>query len=149
MKPRLRSHGLRVSILFALVAALFGFRAATPVTPLPGALLASFEKAVAAVEDQIRALEQAPPRSTHDVIALLAHLDGEITVACDAATEALDRVLETAPPLPPFQRAVVRACIDRHLWDARRELARTTDPQVRAEYDALCERLHQVRDHVG
>ena len=148
MKPHKRSLGLRAAVLFAMIAALFGVRAAT-VSPLP-ALFASFDKAVSAVEDQIRALEQPPARASQPPLAeLLARLDGEITVACDAATEELDRVLESRPALPPLQRAVVRACIDRHLWDARHALARTTDPEIRAEYDALCERLHEVRDFVG
>jgi hypothetical protein len=39
----------------------------------------------------------------------------------------------------------VLGCIERHLREARRGLDRASDPEERAEYDATCERLREVR----
>ena len=134
-----------MAVLFALVAALFGVRTFS-LPPLPLSLIASFDKAVAGVEQQIRELERAPASATRPQVAeLLARLDGEITVACDAATEALDAVLAAPPSISAIHRAVVLACIDRHLWETDRDLADTIDPDVRVEYQATRERLVEIR----
>ena len=141
---------LRAAFVFAVVAALFGARSASPVSPLPIALLASFDEAFALVSDaaeqRIAELEQRPeaPRRSPCVADLLARIDRDVTAACDEARAALDRAIETVE-LSPARRAAVLASIDRQLAEARRARAGTTDPAVRLEYHVTCRHLRAIR----
>lgn len=87
----LSSRRRRAAFVFAVVAALFGVQLASPpVPPLPIALLASFDEALALVSDaaeqRIAELEQRSdaPRRSPCVADLLARIDRDVTAACDA-----------------------------------------------------------------
>jgi hypothetical protein len=138
MKPR------ALAALVALVTAISGSHAASATPVSLDALLQSFDQALAivseAAEQRIAEIEQRrpaqPPR--------LAELEAQIDVACDIASDVLDYTISTTE-LTGFQRSVVRACVDRHVWDARRDLEAETDPRVRTEYLVTYERLQEVR----
>jgi hypothetical protein len=66
-------------------------------------------------------------------------------MACDAASTRLDVELAVAASLSPARRTAVLGCIEHHLGEARRAAGRAIDPELRAEYDATCERLCEVR----
>lgn len=146
----LSSRRLRAAFVFAIVAALFGVQLASPVPPLPIALLASFDEALALVSDaaeqRIAELEQRSdaPRRSPRVADLLARIDRDVTAACDDARAALDRAIETVE-LSPARRAAVLASIDRQLVEAHRARTGTTDPAVRLEYDMTCRHLRALR----
>ena len=150
MTSWLRVLGLRVALLCALVTTVLVSPAAAGKPSLPFALLDSFDRAFSLVYDaaerKVAALEATtpvPPR--RDVLALLRELERHVTAACDAATARLDIELAVAGALSPERRNSVLGCIERHLGEARNARRRTTDPDVRAEYDATCERLRDVR----
>ena len=144
----LRLHAVLVCTLLASVLAA---HVAVARPDLPLALLDSidqvFERVYDAAERKVAALETsepaAPPRP--DVVALLRELEGQVAAACDAACARLDVELAVAGSLSPARRHAVLACIERHLGAARDAAARATDPELRAEYDATCERLREVR----
>jgi hypothetical protein len=150
MKVPLSSRRLRGAVVLAVVAALFGARAASPVPPLPIALLASFDEALALVSDaaeqRIAELEQRSqaPRRSPCVADLLARLDRNVTAACADARAALARAFETGE-LSPTRRAAVLASIDRQLAEAHRARGGTADPAVRVEYDVTCTHLRAIR----
>ena len=147
---------LRAAFVFAVVAGVFGIRVAAPVSPLPIALLASFDEALAlvshAAEQRIVELEQRAElahraelrRRSPCVADLLARVSHEVAVACDDARAALDRALATVE-LSPARRAAVLASIDRQLIEAHRARAGTADPEVRLEYDTTCIHLRALR----
>jgi hypothetical protein len=144
---------LRAAFVFAVIAAVFGARAASPaspVSPLPIALLASFDEALALVSDaaeqRIAELEQraGTPRRSPCVADLLVRVDRNVTAACDEARAALDRALATIE-LSPARRTAVLASIDHQLAEAHRARAGTTDPDVRLEYDVTCCHLRAIR----
>jgi hypothetical protein len=153
MSSRLRGLGLRIAFLFSVVAAVFAVRISVAKPSLPFVLLDSFDKAFSLVSDaadkRLAELERrrtAPATTT--VAALLDRLDGEITVACDAATDLLDTELVLVDTLPEFRRASVRGCIERLLVKTRDDRANAIDPAERAEYDATLERLREIRSLV-
>ncbi|MFT3697207.1 MAG: hypothetical protein QM831_28955 [Kofleriaceae bacterium] len=76
---------------------------------------------------------------------VLALIDGELAVAIDRASLALDMQLHTLAAITPNDRARALGITLNHLVDARTHLAHTSDPVEYAEYDALCERLRDVR----
>jgi hypothetical protein len=147
---------LRAAFVFAVVAAVFGARSASSaspassVSPLPIALLASFDEALALVSDaaeqRIAELEQraGTPRRSPCVADLLVRVDRNVTAACDEARAALDRARATIE-LSPARRAAVFASIDHQLAEAQRARAGTTDPDVRLEYDVTCCHLRAIR----
>jgi len=156
MTSWLRVLGLRVASLCALVAIGLvphqpGAAAAQPDLPT---LLDSFDRAVALVYDaaerQVAALEAARPPAPQvpDVFALLDHLAGCVAQACDASAIALDVELALAGSLSLERRCAALSCLERHLREARRDAARAADPAVRAEYEATCERLRDVRNSI-
>lgn len=122
------NRGFRAVLIAAGIAGLFGRAVAAPAPdPLPIALVASFDEALAlvtaAAEQQIVAIEQRS--SDAEVGALTAYFDGldaEISVACDAATIALDTAISRLGVLSPIQRATLACCVLRHLVDTRRDL---------------------------
>ena len=144
------SRRLGAAFAFAAIAVLFGTQAVSSVPPLPIALLASFDEALALVSDaaeqRIAELERRPeaPRRSPCVADLLARFDRDVTVACDDARAALARAIETVE-LSPARRAAVLASIDRQLAEAHRERARATDPAVRVEYIVTCTHLRAIR----
>jgi hypothetical protein len=147
-----RAHGLRAASLCALLSIAFVTRPAAAGPDLP-TLLDSFDRAFSLVYDaaerQVAALEAArpaPPRC--DVLALLDELTGCVARACDDAATALDVELAVAGALSPERRCATLGCIERHLGEARRAAARASDPAVRAEYEATCERLRDVRQMI-
>ena len=89
------------------------------------------------------------PRTRGTVFALLERLDGEITVACDAATDLLDTELVLVDQLSELRRASVRGCIERLIVKAHDDRACARDPGERAEYEATLERLREVRELVS
>lgn len=150
MKVPLSGRRLRAAVVFAVAAAVFGARAVAPVPPLPIALLASFDEAIALVHDaaeqRIAALEQRtePLRRSPCVAELLARIERDVTAASADARAALAHAFE-AGELPPVRRAAVLASIDRQLAEAHRACARTSDPAVRLEYSATCTHLRAIR----
>ncbi|HEY0477322.1 MAG TPA: hypothetical protein VGD37_07345 [Kofleriaceae bacterium] len=159
MTSWLRVLGLRLALLSGLVATACGSAsagapaAAAGKPDLPFVLLDAFDQAFALVYDaaerRVAALEAAPPAVPPcHVFSILRQLEGDIAAACDAASTALDVELAVAGSWSPERRAAVLGCIERHLGDARRALARATDPELRAEYDATCERLREIRRQV-
>ena len=151
MTSRLRVLGLHAVMLCTLVAAVLATHIAAVKPDLPLALLDSFDQAFDLVYDaaerKVSALEAAPsPAATrHDVLAILGRLETQIAAACDRASAVLDTELAVAGSLPPARRIAVLGCIEQHLAAARNAARRTSDPDVRAEYDATCERLREVR----
>jgi hypothetical protein len=151
MTSRLRALGLRAAPLCALVVTLLTGHAAVGKPDLPLVLLDSFDQAFAVVYDaaerKVAALEAAaspaPPR--RDVCTLLHELERNVTLACEAASTALDVELALAGSLSPERRNAVLGCIERHLGEARHALSRATDLAERAEYTTSCERLREVR----
>jgi hypothetical protein len=144
----LRVLGLRMAVLCA-ISSVFVPRVAAA-GPNPFAVLDSLDRAFALVYDaaerQVAALEAtSPPAPRRDVVALLGELAHQVRCACDAATTALDIELALVGALPPERRLATLGCIEHHLRDARCALARARDPEVRAEYEATCERLRDVR----
>jgi hypothetical protein len=149
MKPCLRSLGLRVAVVFATTAALFGVSTQAAVPPLPISLLASFDEALTivgqAAEQRIAALEQQPvaPARLPTLADLLARFEREVNAASDAAHDAVTAALTV--DLPSHRRATVLSLIDRQLSDARGALACTSDPELRAEYEQTCAWLREIR----
>lgn len=145
-----RALGLRIASLCALLSIAFVARPAAAQPDLP-ALLDSFDRAFALVYDaaerQVAELEAARPPAPllPDVSALLELLTGDVERACSAASVALDVELVLAGSLTPERRYAALSCLERHLREARRDAARAGDPVVRAEYEATCERLRDVR----
>jgi len=152
MTSWLRMLGLRIALLCVLLPA-FAARGA-PGPGLPLRLLEAFDQAFSLVYDaaerRVARLEAAPlpaaPRA--DVFALLAAAEREVDAACDAAAIRLDVELAVAGSLSPARRSAVLGCIEQQLHDARASLARATDPALRAEYAATCDRLRSVRRQV-
>ena len=149
-----RVLGLRIASLCALlsmtISAGFVLRPAAAQPDLP-ALLASFDRAFARVYDaakrQVTELEAARPPAPllPDVFTLLDAFAGCVEHACSAASTALDVELVLAGSLPLERRYATLSCLERHLREARRDAARAPDPAVRAEYEATCDRLRDVR----
>jgi hypothetical protein len=150
MTSWLRALGLRVALLCSLVATLLPTHIAVAKPDLPFALFDSFDRAFtlaySAAERKVAELEAtspSPPR--RDVCSILRKLEGFVAAACDAASTALDIELAVASSLSPERRNAVLGCIERHLGEARTSLGEATDPELRAEYHATCERLRDVR----
>jgi hypothetical protein len=149
-----RVLGLRIVSLCALlsmtVSAGFVPRPAAVQPDLP-ALLASFDRAFSRVYDaaerQVAEIEAARPPAPllPDVFTLLDAYAGCVERACSAASTALEVELTVAGSLTPERRLAALGCLERHLREARRDAARAADPAVRAEYEATCERLRDVR----
>jgi hypothetical protein len=145
-----RVLGLRIASLCALLSIAFVARPAAAQPDLP-ALLDSFDQAFSLVYDaaerQVAALEAARPSAPllPDVVTLLDLLAGDVERACSAASTALDVELALAGTLSLERRYATLSCLERHLREARRDAARTTDPAVRTEYEQTCERLRDVR----
>jgi hypothetical protein len=150
-----RVLGLRIASLCALlsmtVSAGFVARPAAAQPDLP-ALLASFDRAFARVYDaaerQVADLEaaRAPAPLLPDVFTLLDAFAGCVAQACDASATALEVELAVAGSLTPERRLAALGCLERHLREARRDAVRAADPAVRAEYEATCDRLRNVRN---
>jgi hypothetical protein len=145
-----RVLGLRIASLCALLSIALGTRPAAGQPDLP-ALLDSFDRAFALVYDaaerRVAELEAARPPAPllPDVFTLLDAYAGCVECACSAASTALDVELVVAGSLTPERRYAALSCLERHLREARRDAARAADPAVRAEYEATCERLRDVR----
>jgi hypothetical protein len=145
-----RALGLRIVSLCALLSIAFVARPAAAQPDLP-ALLDSFDRAFALVYDaaerQVAEMEAARPPAPllPDVFALLDAYAGCVECACSAASTALEVELAVAGSLTPERRLAALGCLERHLREARRDAARADDPAVRAEYEATCERLRDVR----
>ena len=151
MTSWLRGLGLRVAVLCAFVPTVLVTHAAVAKPELPFALLESFDRAFSlaydAAERRVAELEaaKAPVPVRRELFAMLDELEGVVAAACDAATARLDVELAVAGSLSTERRHAVLGCIERHLDEARKALGRATDPYVRAEYRATCERLREVR----
>jgi hypothetical protein len=145
-----RVLGLRMASLCALLSIAFVTRPAAAQPDLP-ALLDSFDRAFALVYDaaerQVAELEAARPPTPllPDVFTLLDAYAGCVERACSAASTTLDVELVMAGSLTLERRYATLSCLERHLREARRDAARAADPVVRAEYEATCERLRDVR----
>ena len=145
-----RVLGLRIASLSAVLSIALLARPAAAQPDLP-ALLDSFDRAFALVYDaaerRVAELEAARPPAPllPDVFTLLDAYAGCVECACSAASTALDVELVVAGSLTPERRYAALSCLERHLREARRDAARAADPAVRAEYEATCERLRDVR----
>ncbi|HEX3482468.1 MAG TPA: hypothetical protein VHT91_45950 [Kofleriaceae bacterium] len=148
-----RVLGLRIASLCALLSIACWTRPAAAQPDLP-ALLDSFDRAFALVYDaaerQVAELEAARPPALliPDVFTLLDAYAGCVAQACDTAATALDLELVLAASLSPERRYATLSCLERHLREARRDAARAADPAVRAEYEATCDRLRNVRQMI-
>jgi hypothetical protein len=151
MTSRLRVLGLHVVLLCLLVATVLSTHIAAAKPDLPLALLDSFDQVFSLVYDaaerKVTALEAADPSAAPhpDVFTLLREFEGRVAMACDAASTRLDVELAVAGSLSPARRAAVLGCIEHHLDEARRAAGHATHPDERAEYEATCERLREVR----
>lgn len=145
-----RVLGLRIVSLCALLSIAFAPGPAAAQPDLP-ALLDSFDRAFSLVYDaaerQVAELEAARPPAPllPDVFTLLDAFAGCVAQACDASATELDVELALAGSLTPERRLAALGCLERHLREARRDAARAADPAVRAEYEATCDRLRDVR----
>ena len=148
---RSRVLGLHAVMLCTLVAAVLATHIAAIKPDLPLALLDSFDQAFDLVYDaaerKVSELETAPATAPprRDVLAILGSLETQIAAACDRASAVLDAELAVAGSLSPERRIAVLGCIERLLADARNAARRVSDPEVRAEYAATCDRLREVR----
>jgi TolA-binding protein len=148
----LRALPLRVVFGVTLVLAIIATHMAVGKARLPFVLLDSFDKALAMVStaadrqmDQIEdQLSQVQARAV-TFEAVHTTLEAQLDVACDAASEYLDAQLAQIATLTPERRMAALECTLKHLVDARFHLVHTDDPREFAEYDALCERLRDVR----
>jgi hypothetical protein len=140
----LRALPVRVVFGIAILLAIIGMHMAVAKPRLPFVLIESFDKAWSLAHEALEA-EAAKPRKGPTLDEVLAHLDHELSVACDAATDLLDGQLASLASLAPERRAAALDCTLRHLVAAREHLVHANDPEEYAEYDALCERLRDVR----
>ena len=146
----LRVLGLRIAVVCVLLVTVTALHLAVARPSLPLALLDSFDQAFSAVyeaaERKVAELEAAAPSAPRrDVFALLGELGDHIAAMCDTASAALDVELTVAGSLPAARRSATLGCIEHHLGEARRAARDTGDPEVRAEYEATCDRLRDVR----
>jgi hypothetical protein len=130
----LRALPVRIVLGIAVVLVIIGTHMAVPKQRLPFVLIDSFDKAYALVEQ--------PKPTLHQVFALI---EAELTVACDAASDALDAQLAQLHTLSAERRALALEVAVSHLVDARENLAHAIDADEYREYDAMCERLRDVR----
>jgi len=151
----LRALPLRVVFGIAILLAIIGMHMAVAKPRLPFVLIESFDKAWSLAHDaadrrmtEIEA-EAAKPRRGPTLDDVLARMDAELSVVCDAATDLLDTQLATLDSLAPDRRAAALDCTLHHLVAARESLVHANDPAEFAEYDALCERLRDVRRLLG
>jgi len=151
MTSWLRVIGLRGALLSGLVATVCATPTAVGKPDLPFALLDSFDQAFTLVYDKaerkVAELEATKPPAPcrPDVSALLGVLESHVAMACDASSTALDVELSVAGSMSRERRHAVLGCIERHLGEARCALARATDPDECAEYEATCDRLRELR----
>jgi hypothetical protein len=145
----LRALGLRIALLCMLVATVLATHVSVAKPALPFALIDSFDRAFALVYDaaerKVAALEATSPAPRRDVFALLRELERIVIAECDVAAAKLDVELAISDSWSLERRHAVLGCVEHHLGEARKALDRTTDPDVRAEYLATCERLREVR----
>jgi CHAD domain-containing protein len=148
----LRALPLRVVFGVTLILAIIATHMSVGKARLPFVLLDSFDKALSMVStaadrrmDQIE--EQLGQVRARTVTFEAAHatLEAQLDVTCDAATEYLDTQLAQIATLTPERRMAALECTLKHLVDARYHLVHTDNPEEFAEYDALCERLRDVR----
>lgn len=148
----LRALPLRVVFGVTILLAIIATHMSVGKARLPFVLLDSFDKALSMVStaadrrmDQIEEhLSQVQARAvTFD--AAHATLEAQLAVTCDAATEYLDAQLAQLATLTPQRRMAALECTLKHLVEARFHLVHTDSPEEFAEYDALCERLRDVR----
>jgi len=155
MPQRLSGRQLRAAFVLGLVAAVSSAAVSSAavssaaVSPLPIALLASFDEAIAlvheAAEQRIVELEQRPaPARASRVAGLFARFERDVTAAGEDARAALARAIVTVE-LSPARRAAVLASIDHQLAEARRARWAASDPAVRAEYVVTCRQLRALR----
>jgi hypothetical protein len=148
----LRVLPLRVVFGVTLFLAIIATHMSVGKARLPFVLLDSFDKALSMVStaadrrmDEIE--EQLSQTRARAVTFEAAHatLEAQLDVTCDAATEYLDVQLAQIATLTPERRMAALECTLKHLVDARFHLVHTDDPKEFAEYDALCERLRDIR----
>ena len=148
----LRALPLRVVFGVAILLAIIATHMSVGKARLPFVLLDSFDKALSMVstaadrrmdeiEQQLSRVQARAATFEAAHAQLAAHLD----VTCDAASEYLDAQLAQLATLAPERRMAALECTLKHLVDARFHLVHTADPEEFAEYDALCERLRDVR----
>jgi hypothetical protein len=148
----LRALPLRVVFGVTLLLAIIATHMSVGKARLPFVLLDSFDKALGMVStaadrrmDEIEEqLSQVQARAV-TFEAVHATLEAHLDVTCDAASEYLDVQLAQLATLTPERRMAALECTLKHLVDARFHLVHTDDPKEFAEYDALCERLRDVR----
>ncbi|MEO8549655.1 MAG: hypothetical protein ABI678_06770 [Kofleriaceae bacterium] len=131
----------RLGFLCALIAGIFATHLVVAKPRLPFVVFATLDRAFASVD---RA-QLAPPASRDPLMVVLAHYEAELLVACDAASDALDRELARLADLAPERRAAALTMARVHLDLARGDLAHAATPAEYVEYDATCERLRDVR----
>jgi hypothetical protein len=150
-----RALPLRVVFGITIVLAVIAMHMSVAKPRLPFVLVDSFDKAWSLVSDaaerRIDEIEAdvAKPRKGPTLDDVLARMDAELSVACDAATDLLDTQLAALDSLAPQRRTAALDCTLRHLVAARESLVHANDPAEFAEYDALCERLRDVRRLLG
>ena len=151
----LRALPLRVVFGCAILVAIIATHMSVAKPRLPFVLVDSFDKALSLVSDaadrRMEEIEARTPKASKGPTLddVLARIEADLTVACDAATEQLDAQLASLDGLAPERRTAALECTLHHLTAARASLVRTSDPAEFAEYDAMCERLRDVRRLLG
>ncbi|CAN5199696.1 hypothetical protein BH11MYX1_BH11MYX1_24230 [soil metagenome] len=127
-----RRFALRVAVLCILVAGVFATHLAVAKPRFPFVVLAAIDRAF------------SPPRAP-TILDALAGYEADLLVACDAASEALDRALAQLETVAPERRTAALLVTMKHLELARGDLAHAPTAEEFVEYDATCERLRDVR----
>lgn len=148
----LRSLGPRLVLGMSVLLALIATHMTVSKARLPFVVMNALDQAFTALPappDVERLPTDARVAYAQHMVDRLDHvmdrIDGELLVAIDRATLALDAQLARIAQVTPDQRAAAIGLTLNHLVDARTHLAHTDDPVEYAEYDALCERLREVR----
>lgn len=167
----LRSLGPRLVLGMSVLLALIATHMTVSKARLPFVVMNALDQALTTLPQRtvprLLAPKPSEPAPTPDVDPLHGHsadvrfayaqhvidrldrvmnrIDAELMVAIDRATLALDAQLAGIAQVTPDHRAAALGLTLNHLVDARTHLAHTDDPAEYAEYDALCERLREVR----
>jgi hypothetical protein len=133
---------LRVAVLCVVVVGVFATHLAVAKPRMPFVVIAAIHRACTA--DRLC----SPPR-TLTLLEILEAYEADLQVACETASEELDRALARLDTLVPERRAAAWLVTMTHLELARGDLAHAPTAEELAEYDATCECLRAVRRRLG
>ncbi|HEY0252009.1 MAG TPA: hypothetical protein VGC41_10805 [Kofleriaceae bacterium] len=147
-----RALGVRAMFGVSILVALLATHMAVSKPRLPFVVMGAIDRALSMPRAQPALVEAQVPFDVDRAHAIageldraFAWIDGELSVLHDIASDALDTQLAQLATLEPNRRAAAIAQTMNYLVDARTQLVHTSDPDEFLEYDALCERLRDVR----